>query len=98
MKALRLAIGVVLAAGAAACSNGSSPVLPADASFDGGHTLGSGAGAPPPPPSGFAETMSSDTTGRGGHTLGGGAREQEQQTTGTSDPTARGGHTLGSGS
>lgn len=72
MKMLRVAIGLMLAAGAAACGGPSSPVLPAGPSFDGGHTLGSGAGAPPVPTEPEA-TTSADTTGRGGHTLGSGA-------------------------
>jgi hypothetical protein len=73
MKMLRVAIGLTLAAGAAACSGrSSSPILPADASFDGGgHTLGGGAREEPPAEQGA--TVSGDTTGRGGHTLGSGA-------------------------
>lgn len=72
MKALRVAIGLMLAAGAAACSGSSSPILPAGPSFNGGHTLGSGAGAPPAP-TGSETTTSGDSTARGGHTLGSGS-------------------------
>ena len=100
MKAMRVAIGLMLAVGAAGCTSQSSPILPADASFDGGHTLGGGAGVPQTPPE-TESTTSADTTGRGGHTIGGGAREQdpeEQETTVASETTGRGGHTLGSGS
>ena len=94
MKAMRVAIGLMLAAGAAGCTSASSPILPADASFDGGHTLGSGAGVPSAP----SETQ----TTAGGHTLGGGAgvpqAPPETESTTSSDTTSRGGHTLGSGS
>lgn len=68
MKALRLALALLLAAGSlAACSGTASPTLPpVEASFD-GHTLGSGGGTPPPPPPG--ETTTEDGAG---HTLGSG--------------------------
>lgn len=97
MKAIRVAVGFMLASGAAGCTSQSSPILPADASFDGGHTLGSGAGAPPAPP----ETVSTTSADGGGHTLGGGAgvpqTPPETQSTTSADTTGRGGHTLGSG-
>lgn len=69
MKALRIAALVALAS-LAACAESSSPVLPADASYDTGHTLGSGGGTPPATTSG--DGVAGDTTGRGGHTLGSG--------------------------
>lgn len=70
MKAMRVAIGLMLAAGAAGCTSSSSPILPADASFNGGHTLGGGAREEEP--SGQETTVTSESTGRGGHTLGSG--------------------------
>lgn len=71
MKASRIAAALVLAAGIAACGEPTSPILPAaDASLDGGHTLGSGGGTPPATPS--ADAVAGDTTGRSGHTLGSG--------------------------
>jgi hypothetical protein len=73
MKVLRIAIGLALMAGVAACTESPSPILPAEASFDGGgHTIGGGAreqGA-----TGQDATVTGDSVGRGGgHTLGGGA-------------------------
>lgn len=98
MKAMRVAIGLMLAVGAAGCTSQSSPILPADASFDGGHTLGSGGGVPQTPP----ETQTTTSADDGGHTLGGGAgvpeTPPETQSTTSADTTGRGGHTLGSGS
>lgn len=97
MKAMRVAIGLMLAAGAAGCTGSASPILPAGASFDGGHTLGSGGGVPTSP-----ETQSTTSGETGGHTLGGGAgvpqTSPETETTTAADTTSRGGHTLGSGS
>lgn len=96
MKAMRVAIGLMLAAGAAGCTSSSSPILPAaDPSFDGGHTLGSGAGVPTPP-----ENQSTSSE-EGGHTIGGGAgvpqAPPETQSTTSADTTGRGGHTIGGG-
>jgi hypothetical protein len=71
MKAMRVAIGLMLAVGAAGCTSSSSPILPADASFDGGHTIGGGAREQEPEEP--ETTVTSDTTGRGGHTLGSGS-------------------------
>lgn len=71
MKAMRVAIGLMLAAGAAGCTGSASPILPAGASFDGGHTLGGGAREQEPEE--HETTVASDTTGRGGHTLGSGS-------------------------
>jgi hypothetical protein len=72
MKVLRGAIAITLAAGAAACTSPTSPVLPAGPSFDGGHTLGGGARG-----QGTGElgaTVAGDSVGRGGgHTIGSGA-------------------------
>ena len=71
MKAMRVAIGLMLAVGAAGCTTSSSPILPADASFDGGHTIGGGAREQDPEEQ--ETTVTSDTTSRGGHTLGSGS-------------------------
>jgi hypothetical protein len=83
--------------GAAGCMSQSSPILPAEASFD-GHTLGSGSGVPQTPP----ETESTTSADAGGHTLGSGAgvpqTPPETESTTFADTTGRGGHTLGSGS
>lgn len=68
MKAKQILIGVALIVGVAACGEVGAPLVPATGpSFDGGHTLGGGAGV------GTGTTTQSDTTQRGGHTLGGGA-------------------------
>lgn len=68
----RYRVALVLAAAAAivACADAPSPVLPADAALDGGHTLGSGGGTPPATAPGDA--VAGDSAGRGGHTLGSG--------------------------
>lgn len=65
MKAKRILLGPALALAAAACGDTAAPLLPAGASFDGGHTLGSGTQA-------GGSTTQTDTTQRGGHTLGSG--------------------------
>lgn len=65
----RRALIVLALAGVAACSDDPAPMHPEGASYSGGHTLGSGGGAPADT---GAVTTSSDTTGRGGHTLGSG--------------------------
>lgn len=70
MKRFRVVLILAAVAMTAACAKSSSPVLPADAAFDGGHTLGSGGGTPPATASGDA--VAGDTTGRSGHTLGSG--------------------------
>jgi hypothetical protein len=71
MKAARItALALVLTA-AAACTDSASPILPADASFDGGHTLGSGGGTPTPPATTSGDAVAGDSVGRG-HTLGSG--------------------------
>jgi hypothetical protein len=72
MKAFRLAAALLMTAGAAACTSGStSPILPADASYDDGHTLGSGGGVPTPPATTSGDAVAGDSVGRG-HTLGSG--------------------------
>lgn len=71
MRAARIAIGLALAASAAACGQSPAPLLPGGPSYDGGHTLGGGARAED---SGtLSEPAPSDSTRRGGHTLGSGA-------------------------
>jgi hypothetical protein len=70
MKRFRLALALVGVATVAACTDSPSPVLPAGASYDGGHTLGSGGGMPPATASGDA--VAGDSLGRSGHTLGSG--------------------------
>lgn len=67
MWAKRILLGAALVTAVAACGNAGSPLVPAaDPSFDGGHTLGSGARV------GDSAPMETDTTQRGGHTLGAG--------------------------
>jgi hypothetical protein len=69
MRAKRLLVGAALVTSIAACGEDGAPFIPTTTpSFDGGHTLGGGAGAGAP-----TTTTQMDTTQRGGHTLGGGA-------------------------
>jgi hypothetical protein len=67
MRAKRILLGAALVTSVAACGDVGSPMVPAATpSFDGGHTLGSGARATD------STTMQTDTTQRGGHTIGAG--------------------------